>query len=92
MDVGALPPADRNVDGVVEMMLDATQRFKEPLTDERLFGWHGALFPTGRRGLSKIKVGAWRDAASSPMQVLSGPYGRKKSTMKRPLLIALVRT
>jgi Fic family protein len=84
MDVGALPPADRNVDGVVEMMLDATQRFKEPLTDERLFGWHGALFPTGRSGLSKIKVGAWRDAASGPMQVLSGPYGREKVHYEAP--------
>lgn len=84
MDTGALPPADRNVDGVVEMMLDATQRFKEPLTDERLFGWHGALFPTGRSGLSKIKVGAWRDAASGPMQVLSGPYGREKVHYEAP--------
>jgi Fic family protein len=84
MDAGALPQADRNVDGVVEMMLDATQRFKEPLTDERLFGWHGALFPTGRSGLSKIKVGAWRDAASGPMQVLSGPYGREKVHYEAP--------
>jgi Fic family protein len=84
MDAGALPPADRNVDGVVEMMLDATQRFKEPLTDERLFGWHAALFPTGRSGLSKIKVGAWRDAASGPMQVLSGPYGREKVHYEAP--------
>ncbi|MCC8958593.1 Fic family protein [Bradyrhizobium sp. Pear77] len=84
MDAGALSPADRNVDGVVEMMLDATQRFKEPLTDERLFGWHGALFPTGRSGLSKIRVGAWRDAASGPMQVLSGPYGREKIHYEAP--------
>lgn len=84
IDVGALPQADRNVDGVVEMMVDATQRFKEPLTDERLFGWHGALFPTGRSGLSKIKVGAWRDAASGPMQVLSGPYGREKVHYEAP--------
>jgi Fic family protein len=92
MDVGALPPADRNVDGVVEMMLDATQRFKEPLTDERLFGWHGALFPTGRSGLSKIKVGAWRDSASGPMQVLSGPYGREKVHYEAPGAERLAKT
>lgn len=84
MDVGALTLADRNVDGVVEMMLDATQRFKEPLTDERLFGWHGALFPTGRSGLSKIKVVAWRDATSGPMQVVSGAYGREKVHYEAP--------
>src|SRR3954453_2556749 len=54
IDVGALPPADRDVDGVVEMMLNATQNFKSELTDERLFGWHAALFPTGRSGMSKI--------------------------------------
>jgi Fic family protein len=84
MDVGALTPADRNVDGVVEMMLDATQGFKKPLTDERLFGWHGALFPTGRSGLNKIKVGAWRDATSGPMQVVSGAYGREKVHYEAP--------
>src|SRR5258707_9681762 len=59
MDVGALAPADRNVEGIVEMMLDATQRFQELLTADRLFGWHAALFPTGRSGMSKIIVGAW---------------------------------
>ena len=64
MDAGALPPVDRNVEGVVEMMLDATQKFKTPLTAERLFGWHAALFPTGRSGMSKIVVGAWRDEKS----------------------------
>src|SRR5258708_8189706 len=72
----ALSPADRNVEGVVEMMLDATQKFSEPLTDERLFGWHAALFPTGRSGMRKIKVGAWRDGSAGPMQVVSGPAGR----------------
>ncbi len=61
MDIGALSPADRNVEGVVKMMLDATQRFQTPLTDERLFEWHAALFPTGRSGMTKIIVGAWRD-------------------------------
>jgi Fic family protein len=84
MDVGALPQADRNVEGVVEMMLDATQRFKEPLDADRLFGWHGALFPTGRSGLSKIKVGAWRDATSGPMQVISGAYGRERVHYEAP--------
>src|ERR1700682_131281 len=75
MDAGALLPADRNVEGVVEMMLDATQKFKEPLTTERLFGWHAALFPTGRSGMRKIIVGAWRDGSAGPMQVVSGPAG-----------------
>ena len=69
---GGLPPADRNVDGVVEMMLDATQKYQEPLTEDRLFGWHASLFPTGRSGMSKITVGAWRDEKSGPMQVVSG--------------------
>src|SRR5580700_9323043 len=61
MDVAGLVPSDRNVEGVVEMMLDATQNFAKPLTAERLFDWHAALFPTGRSGLHKIRVGAWRD-------------------------------
>jgi len=72
MDAGALPSADRNVEGVVEMMLDATQKFKAELTAERLFGWHASLFPTGRSNLKKITVGAWRDASAGPMQVVSG--------------------
>src|SRR5712675_1854632 len=61
MDIGALTPAERNVEGVVEMMLDATQKFDLPLTDERLFGWHASLFPTGRSGMTRIQVGAWRE-------------------------------
>src|SRR6266576_1500116 len=61
IDAAALPAADRNVEGVVEMMLDATQSFDQPLNAARLFGWHGALFPTGRSGLRKIKVAQWRD-------------------------------
>src|SRR4051794_37102639 len=60
LDIGALTPADRDVEGVVEMMLDATQKYQEPLTEERLFGWHAALFPTGRSGMQRIRVGAWR--------------------------------
>jgi Fic family protein len=84
MDIGALPPADRNVEGVVEMMLDATQNFKSELTDERLFGWHASLFPTGRSGMSKIIVGAWRDEKSGPMQVVSGPVGRENVHYEAP--------
>ena len=78
MDIGGLTAADRNVEGVVEMMLDATQKFSEPLTAERLFGWHAALFPTGRSGMSRITVGAWRDDNKGPMQVVSGPIGRER--------------
>jgi Fic family protein len=78
MDIGALTPADRNVEGVVEMMLDATQNYASPLTEERLFGWHAALFPTGYSGMSKIIVGAWRDDKSGPMQVVSGAIGRER--------------
>ena len=84
MDIGALTPADRNVEGVVEMMLDATQKFAEPLTDERLFAWHAALFPTGRSGMSKIVVGAWRDDSNGPMQVVSGPVGKERVHYEAP--------
>jgi Fic family protein len=84
IDVGALPPADRNVEGVVEMMLDATQNFKSELTEERLFGWHASLFPTGRSGMSKIIVGAWRDEKSGPMQIVSGAVGREKVHYQAP--------
>jgi Fic family protein len=84
MDIGALTPADRNVEGVVEMMLDATQKFAEPLTDERLFAWHAALFPTGRSGMSKIVVGAWRDDSSGPMRVVSGPVGKERVHYEAP--------
>src|ERR1700723_4472289 len=73
MDIGALKPADRNVEGVVEMMLDATRHYDKPLTDVRLFAWHASLFPTGRNGMTKIKTGAWRDDNTGPMEVVSGP-------------------
>src|SRR5258706_418972 len=67
MDVGGLVPADRDIEGVVEMMLDATTNYAQPLTADRLFGWHAALFPTGRIGLQKITVGNWRyDSANPP--------------------------
>jgi Fic family protein len=78
MDIGALPPVDRNVEGIVEVMLDATRNHKAPLTAERLFDWHAALFPTGRSGMTRIHVGNWRDDSTGPMQVVSGPYGRER--------------
>jgi Fic family protein len=81
---GALTPADRDVEGVVEMMLNATQHYKDPLTDERLFGWHAALFPTGRSGMHRIVVGAWRDGSRGPMQVVSGPEGKPKVHYEAP--------
>jgi Fic family protein len=84
MDVAGLVPSDRDVDGVVEMLLDATQRFAEPLTADRLSSWHAALFPTGRSGMSKITVGAWRTDASGPMQVVSGPIGRTRVHYEAP--------
>lgn len=84
MDIGALTAAERNVEGVVEMMLDATQKFDAPLTMERLFGWHAALFPTGRSGMARIQVGAWRIDNSGPMQVASGPMGREKVHYEAP--------
>ncbi len=84
LDIGGLKPADRNVEGVVEMMLDATGRYDRPLTDERLFGWHAALFPTGRSGMTKIKTGAWRDESAGPMQVVSGAIGKEKVHFEAP--------
>lgn len=84
VDIGATVPADRDVEGVVEMMLDATQHYDQRLTDERLFAWHSALFPTGRSGLKKIRVGAWRDGAAGPMQVVSGPIGREHVHYEAP--------
>lgn len=84
MEAGALPEADRNVEGVVEMMLDATQHYEQPLSQDRLFAWHAALFPTGRSGMSKIIVGAFRDDGTGPMQVVSGPIGRQRVHYEAP--------
>jgi Fic family protein len=84
LDIGALAPSDRNVDGVVEMMLDATQHFAAPLTDERLFAWHAALFPTARSGMAKIIAGNWRDDSRGPMQVVSGPIGKQRVHFEAP--------
>ncbi len=89
IDIGALAPADRQVDGLVDMVLDATQRHDTPLTIERLFGWHAAMFPTGYSGLNKIRVGQWRDDAQGPMQVVSGPLHRQKVHNEAPPAYAL---
>ena len=90
MDISGLIPADRNVEGIVEMMLDATQNSKERLTADRLFAWHAALFPTGRSGMRKIVVGAWREhQKEDPMQVVSGPMGRETVHFQAPDAISL---
>jgi Fic family protein len=91
IDIGALTPADRDVEGVVEMMLDATQRYAKPLTKERLFDWHAGLFPTGRSGLARITVGAWRDDATGPMRVVSGPMGHERVHFEAPAAARLDR-
>ena len=84
MDIGGLKPVDRNVEGVVEMMLDATRHYEKPLTVERLLAWYASLFPTGRSGMSPIRVGAWRDDSSGGMQVVSGPVGREHVHFQAP--------
>lgn len=73
--------ADRAVDGLVQVLLDATRNYDTPLTSERLCGWHAALFPTGHSGLHKITAGAWR---SRPMEVISGPFGKQKVHYEAP--------
>lgn len=84
LDVAGLPKAGRDVEGVVEMMLDATRNFAKPLSKKRLFDWHASLFPTGRSGMNRITVGAWRTTESGPMQVVSGPMGREKVHFEAP--------
>lgn len=84
VDIGAVAPVDRHVEGVVEMVFDATLRSSEALTAGRLFGWHAALFPTGYSSMNKIAVGQWRDDANGPMQVVSGPVGRHKVHFQTP--------
>ena len=81
LEAAGTRPGDRNVEGVVEMMLDATQHYASPLTQERIFGWHAALFPTGRSGMRKIKTGAWREGA---MEVVSGPEGKQEVHFEAP--------
>jgi len=84
LDVAGLPKAGRDVEGVVEMMLDGTRNFEKPLTKKRLFDWHASLFPTGRSGMSRITVGAWRKEEAGAMQVVSGPMGREKVHFEAP--------
>ncbi len=84
VDIGAVVPSDRHVDGVVEMVLDATVHHDQPVTAERLFGWHAGLFPTGYSGIARVSVGGWRTDATGPMQVISGPYGRQRVHFEAP--------
>lgn len=84
VDIGALAPVDRHVEGVVEMVIDATANCNALLTRQRLFGWHAALFPTGYSGLAKLNVATWRDDASGPMQVVSGPVSRQRVHFEAP--------
>lgn len=84
VDIGTFVPVDRHVEGVVDMVLDATTYCHDPVSKERLFGWHAALFPTGYSGLTQITIGAWRDDASGPMQVVSGPIGRQRLHFEAP--------
>ena len=85
LDVGGMRATSRQVDGVVEMMLDATQNFSAPLTSERLFGWHAALFPVGRSGMRPITTAAWRVADEDPMRVVSGALGRQRIHFEAPI-------
>lgn len=84
LDIGALKPADREVEGIVEMTLDATSNYAQPLTVERLFGWHSALFPAGRGGIATIVSGMWRNDRTGPMQVVSGPVGHEHVHFEAP--------
>ena len=84
IDIAGTVESERHIDGIVEMMLDATQKYDHPLTKERLFGWHSALFPTGWSSMSKITVADWRKDLKGPMQVVSGPLGREKVHFQAP--------
>ena len=84
IDIGALKPADRNVEGIVEMMLDATRHYDQPLTAKRLFAWHASLFPTGRSGMHQIAIGSWRDDRTGAMEVVSGPVGKQRVHFQAP--------
>ncbi|CAG9874823.1 Fic domain protein, PA0574 type [Bacteroides ovatus] len=83
IEIEGLPEADRYIDGVVQVMIDATQNYMQPLTAERFFNWHAALFPTGRSGVYKITVADWRQGAE-PMQVISGAMGKEKIHYQAP--------
>lgn len=84
LDVGGVPTTGGEVEGVVAMAFDATRNFDRPLIAERLFGWHAALFPTGRSGMTRITVGAWRTDETGPMRVVSGPMGKERLHFQAP--------
>lgn len=84
IDIAGSIPANQDVESIVEMMLDATQQFSKPLTKDRLFDWHAAMFPTGRSGMKKITVGGWRTIDAGPMQVVSGPIGKERVHFEAP--------
>ncbi len=84
MDIAGTFPKDRHIEGIVEVMLDATRNYNKALTDERMFSWHALLFPTGRNGMYRINVGSWRTKESGPMQIVSGAYGHEKIHIKAP--------
>ena len=89
MDIGALTPAGRQVEGVVDMVMEAIKNYEKPLSIERFFDWHFALFPTGRSGMYKIKVGGWREGQSGPIQVVSGALGKEKVHFQAPPAAAI---
>ena len=91
LEAGGLEAADRHVDGVVDMLLDATRHYAQELSAERLLGWHASLFPGGRSGMRKILVGAWRDDRTGPMQVVSGSIGRERVHYEAPAATHLER-
>ncbi|MBL0318459.1 MAG: Fic family protein [Alphaproteobacteria bacterium] len=84
MDIAGTFPKDRHIEGIVEVMLDATRNYNKALTDERMFSWHALLFPTGRNGMYRINVGSWRTKESGPMQIVSGAYGHEKIHYEAP--------
>lgn len=84
MERAGLVPSNRDVDGIVDLLLDAIQNYKSQLTKDRLFNWHFSLFPTGRSGMYKIIVGNWRDDSTGPMQVVSGAMGKERVHFQAP--------
>jgi Fic family protein len=84
LDISGLVYSERNVDGIVDLMIDATKNFDKELNKERLFSWHAALFPTGQSGMYKIITGQWRDDSTGPMQVVSGALGKEKVHYQAP--------
>jgi Fic family protein len=84
LDISGLVYSERNVDGIVDLMIDATKNFDQELNKERLFSWHASLFPTGQSGLYKIITGKWRNDSTGPMQVVSGALGKEKVHFQAP--------